>query len=252
MTGLLAHICRHPIKSIGWEALPSVDLTAGKALPSDRKWALAHQAAEFSAPPDKWYAKRNFVRGVAAPALMAVRATLSDDLNWIALTHPNAAPIEFAPDTEAGSAALVAWIAPMWPENRPAPARLVRVPDQAMTDRPEPFVSILNVESNRDLGARVGQDLSIHRWRGNLWLDGVAPFEEFDWIGRRIRIGNAVLRIEQRITRCNATKANPATGIADIDTLGALKAAFGHQDFGVYARVVAGGHLHLGDRIELL
>ena len=29
-------------------------------------------------------------------------------------------------------------------------------------------------------------DLSIHRWRGNLWVDGWAPWAEFDWIGQDI------------------------------------------------------------------
>lgn len=252
MTGLLAHILRHPIKSIGREPLAATDLTTGQVLPHDREWALAHDAAEFQGQPEGWFAKRNFVRGVAAPALMAVRAHLSEDGQRVALTHPDAPDLEIAPGTPEGSAALVDWVRPMWPDNRPAPSHLVRATGQAMTDVPDPLVSILSVTSNRDLGARMGTELSIHRWRGNLWLDGFPPFEEFNWIGRRIRIGQAVLEVADRITRCNATKANPETGIADADTLGALEAAFDHRDFGVYARVVTGGHVHVGDRAELL
>ena len=93
----------------------------------------------------------------------------------------------------------------------------------------------------------MGTPLAHDRWRGNLWIDGAEPFAEFGWIGRHIRIGGAVLRIEERITRCLATTVNPLTGLRDADTLGALEAAYGHQDFGVYAVVVEGGTLRLGD-----
>ncbi len=252
MAGLLAHICRHPIKSIGWEALRMTDLSAGKVLPFDRHWALAHDAAAFEGQPEVWQTKRNFVRGAASPTLMAVKAHLSPDGKRVSLSHPDAAPLEIAPDTEEGSRALCDWIRPMWPANRPEPNRIVSAGSQALTDVSDPFVSVLSVTSNRDLGERIGEILSIHRWRGNLWLDGFPPFEEFNWIGHRIRIGGAVLRIRERITRCNATRGNPETGIADADTLGALQNAFGHRDFGVYATIETGGHIRVGDKAELL
>ncbi|PRY21139.1 hypothetical protein CLV78_11012 [Aliiruegeria haliotis] len=250
MTGRLAHIVRHPIKSIGWEPLPAATLAAGCVLPGDRRWAVAHDAAAFDGQPDGWHAKRNFVRGVAAPQLMAVRATTSENSDTVTLTHPNAPVLDIEPDTEQGSHALVAWLAPLWPDTRPAASRIVKTTAQAMTDVPDPFVSILNLSSLRALGQRLNQDLSIHRFRGNLWLDGFAPWEEFDWIGRSIRIGDAVLRIDERITRCNATKYNPETGREDLDTLGALEAGYGHRDFGVYATVVDGGPIRIGDRAE--
>ena len=52
------------------------------------------------------------------------------------------------------------------------------------------------------------------------------------------------------ITRCKATTVDPDTGIEDADTLGALSAGWGHQDFGVYAEVVEGGRVAVGDRAE--
>ena len=59
------------------------------------------------------------------------------------------------------------------------------------------------------------------------------------------------LRIEERITRCKATSANPETGRIDADTLGGLEAAFGHQDFGLYAVVTRGGAIATGDKVTL-
>ena len=137
---------------------------------------------------------------------------------------------------------------PLGPARRPDPDRLVARRDGgALSDVPEPYVAIASLASNRVLGRRLGRELSIHRWRANLWLDGLAPWEEIDLLGREIIIGVARLRVEQRITRCRATAANPETGRTDADTLGALEAAYDHQDFGVYARVIAGGTVAVGD-----
>lgn len=248
MTWRLAHIVRHPIKAAGWEEIAAADLAPGRALPWDRTWAVAHEAARLD--PGVWGPKANFLRGVAAAPLMAVRARLAEGAGRLTLSRPGAAEVTADPDDPAGAASLVDWLRPIWPANRPAPAALVRAGDQPFTDTPEPFVAVLNLASHRALMQRLGQSgdgASIHRWRGNLWLDGMAPWEEFDLVGRTIRVGEAVLTVAQRITRCRATTGNPETGAADADTLGALSEGYGHEDFGVYARVVEGGHIATGD-----
>jgi uncharacterized protein YcbX len=87
----------------------------------------------------------------------------------------------------------------------------------------------------------------MERFRGNVWLDGLAPWAEFNLVGSDICVGGATLRIRERITRCKATTVDPETGVSDADTLGALEAGWGHQDFGVYAEVVTGGAVAVGD-----
>lgn len=247
----VAHLCRHPIKAIGHEELGRAWLEAGKAFPHDRRWGVLHAAARPDGEPGGWLPKSNFLRGVAGPELMAVGAELEEAAGLVTLRHPRAEPITVAPDSEAGAAALLAWLRPLWPETRPEPARVVAAGLAAFTDMPESYVAVLNLSSNRALSERLGQPLSIHRWRGNIWLDGLAPWEEFDLPGREITVGGARLKVEERITRCKATTANPETGRADADTLGALQQAYGHQDFGVYARVLRGGAVRCGDRVEL-
>lgn len=250
MSRRLAHIVRHPIKSIGWEEMAEVALSAGAVLPHDRRWAVAHEAAAFAGDPDGWQAKRNFVRGVAGPALMAVRAAFDEGAQRVRLDHPDRPALDIAPEDPADSAQLVDWLAPLWPETRPAAARLVTAGlEQALTDSAAPFVSLLSLASLRVLGGHVGKDLSVHRFRGNLWFDGGAPWEETGWIGREISVGSARLRIEEPITRCNATAVDPATGTRDIDMLSELKALTGKCDFGVYATVIEGGTARPGDEV---
>jgi uncharacterized protein YcbX len=120
-----------------------------------------------------------------------------------------------------------------------------------MTDSAYPSISVLNRASLAALGGRIGRPLAMERFRGNVWLDGLAPFAEFDLVGRDIRLGGARLRVRERITRCKATTVDPATGVSDADTLGALRAGWDHQDFGVYAEVLDGGRVAVGDPADI-
>jgi uncharacterized protein YcbX len=191
----------------------------------------------------------NFQRAARTPTLMAIEARFDEAGGEMTLTHPDRPGLTFRPASEG--ARLIDWLAPISPVDRFRPVALVHAP-QAMTDTVFPSVSIKNLASNAALAAFMGQELSIHRWRGNLWLDGLAPWEEFGWIGRRLRIGRAVLEVRERVGRCKATTVNPATGKVDGDTLAALRQVVGDEDFGVFAVVVEGGPVQGGDRVEIL
>ena len=248
MTATLANICRHPIKSHGREDLACVRLIAGQGLPFDRYWAVAHDAAKLVAG---WNACVNFARGAKAAGLMAISAKLDEAAAEVTLMHPAKPDLTFRPDDADDLAQFLEWVRDLNPADRAQPAQIVKA-GIAMTDTDFPSVSIFGLASNRDLSSKMGQDLSPNRWRGNLWIDGLAPWAGFDWVGQDIKIGDAVLHVQERIVRCNATSANPATGRIDADTLGALQGGYGHQEFGVYARVVSGGLLAVGDKVTVL
>ena len=56
----------------------------------------------------------------------------------------------------------------------------------------------------------------------------------------------------ERTGRCRATDANPESGERDVEMLDLLKRTVGHTDVGVYAQVIRGGHVSLGDGAELI
>lgn len=247
MTATLARITRHPLKGHGREDLGAVALVAGECLPWDRHWAVAHDAARLV---PGWNSCVNFARGAKAPALMAITSVLDDATAELTLTHPARGSITFRPDDAADLPRFLDWVGPLNPPGRAQPARIVAA-GRGMTDSDFASVSILSRASLADLSARMGQSLDPARFRGNLWLDGAEPWAEFGWIGRDIRIGGALLKVEERITRCSATTIDPASGVCDADTLKALATHYGHQDFGLYASVVQGGPVTLGDSWSL-
>lgn len=248
----LASIQRHPIKSHGRETLTATVLSEGAGLAGDRRWAVIHTRSKFDRAQPCWVPSANFVIGTKLPGILAIDARLDDASAEVTLTHPARPDLAIAPDAAEDQARFLAWVAPLVDPDQPPPVALVSLPGRGVTDTTYPSVSLLNLASNADLSARMGTDLSPLRWRCNLWLDGLEPWAEQGWIGRRLRIGAAVLEIAEPIRRCKSTMANPATGLRDADTLGALRAAWDHQNFGLYARVLTGGAIRRDDPVELL
>ena len=248
----LAHIYRHPIKSIGVEEVSGASLTKGRALPFDRVWGLLHDAAQ---PADDagWRHKRNFLRGAASGPLMAVKAQFDAASGTVTLSHPDRPDLalDLSGDLAQPSADLAAWTLPLWPENRPAADRLTRR-DGGFGDVPEPYLALIGTASIEALGVVMKRPISRLRWRANLWLGGLEPFAEFGMLGKRLRIGDAELEVCARITRCVATTADPETGKDGGDTLTALNATYGHQDLGVYAKVTRSGDITRGAEVDIL
>jgi len=96
--------------------------------------------------------------------------------------------------------------------------------------------------------------IDIRRFRPNLVIDtGDAPgHPEFDWVGRRLRVGELELEINDACPRCvmvtrEVTSEVPADRavlrhiVADLD-----------QNVGVYAKVVTPGSVNQGDAVSLI
>jgi uncharacterized protein YcbX len=120
-------------------------------------------------------------------------------------------------------------------------------------EMPLTMVSFASVDA---LGRHGGYEGALDplRFRINLELDGAAPFEEDSWDGRRVRIGDAVVRIAGQIPRCAVTTQDPTTGLRDWNTLKQI-AAFRplmetrQVPFGVYATVEQPGRAAVGDTV---
>lgn len=250
MAWTLAHIFRHPVKSLGEEELESADLRKGRSIAYDRRWAVAHGEADAV---HGWAGPKNFVTQTHVPKLAQIRCHFRPESHLLHLSHPDLPDIAFQPGSVEGDDMLAEWLEPLVKgTTRSGPFLVYERPDGAFTDFIDTDISIGSEASRRALGQRAGQDLAHIRFRMNLWLEGLAPWEELDLVGREIEIGEARLMIIRRDKRCNATAASPMTGNRDVQVPAILNEQFGHMDFGVYATVSRGGTIRPGDEVRPL
>lgn len=124
--------------------------------------------------------------------------------------------------------------------------------DRALTDcRP---LSLISLQTVRQVGAEAGAALDKRRFRANVYLDlaGGGGFAEDELVGRRLRVGpRAVVAVLERDPRCKMISLDPETGEHDPGVLRAV--AQGHSACaGVYAATLVEGVLTEGDAVELL
>jgi uncharacterized protein YcbX len=139
------------------------------------------------------------------------------------------------------------------------PLRLVRAETDGDATDVEPL-TIVSTASVADLGARGHHDgpLDARRFRLDVELDGLVPFEEDTWEGDRVQIGGAIVRVLGQIPRCRVTTRDPDTGAHDWDTLTQIAKlrprirGDGGLPFGMYARVERPGPVRLGDAVEVV
>jgi hypothetical protein len=148
------------------------------------------------------------------------------------------------------------WSAPV-SEVAGVPLRLARTerPGEGMDEYPVSLVSLASVEELRRQAGHEGP-VDAGRFRMLLELDGCRPHEEDEWIGRRVGVGEAVIRVASHDPRCAITMMNPTTGRVDFPTLKTIAAYRGREGgqlrFGMYASVEEPGDVRLGDPVQPL
>jgi uncharacterized protein YcbX len=135
--------------------------------------------------------------------------------------------------------------------------RLVQAAAPATDRRRSGAATILGTGSLKALARTLGVDeIDERRFRMNFGVDGLGEHEEDAWLGRRVRLGDAVVVPQGNVGRCAVTTQNPDTGTPDLDTLKALAAYRGVVEtteplpFGVYAAVAQPGRVRVGDPVE--
>jgi MOSC domain-containing protein len=137
--------------------------------------------------------------------------------------------------------------------------RLVAPPHGGADRRRSGAATLLGESSLAAIADVLGvETVDPRRFRMNFGLEGLEPHAEDGWIGRRVKVGEAVVVPQGNVGRCAITTQNPGTGVADLDTLKALAGYRGDVEtteplpFGVHAAVAKPGHVRVGDTVELL
>lgn len=115
-------------------------------------------------------------------------------------------------------------------------------------------VTLHSRESLSSAGVALGDaNLDEARFRHNIVIDGIAPWEEQSWAGQRVRVGGVTFESVVPKVRCLATHANPATGERDLDVMQTLVRVFSQQQptFGVGMLSRTGGEISVGDSVTV-
>ena len=245
---VLKNIYRYPIKGLSAQPLVRVELEARKPFPHDRVFALVRPGAPFDIHDPRWGKKGLFVMLMLEEALARVRTTLDIETLRLTITQDNRQLIVADLNDDEARAKVEEIFWQLVPALRGAPT-LVRSPDGHFMDKPDNVISLINLATIRSLEEQWGIKIDPLRFRANLYIDGARPWEEFEWVGSDIRIGDGLFRVDRRNGRCGATNVNPETGRRDLDLPGSLRAAFGHKELGVYLVAREGGRLAVGDHV---
>lgn len=226
---------------------------------------LGFRFANTGVPDDLWTPKANMLVLMNTPGLARLEVRLDDAAGRL-LLRLEGRPLADEPLDAEGRVRLASTVAeyalgldinPLAGHPERLPLRLVgdglvpRYHDSRVGE-----VSLHGRGSLQALAFALGDpQLSELRFRSNVAVEGLSPWEELGWVGRRIRVGQMEFRVTRPKVRCLATHANPATGRRDRQVLATLTAAFGRDDplFGVAMLPAAGaGEIRVGDAVTVL
>ena len=239
---------RYPVKGLTAEALDEAVVEPGETLPWDRAFALAQGDAPFDPADPTWLKKTHFMCLMANARIAAIRSSFAPATGLLTVRAPDG---EVAVENvlSADGRARMGWFlaGQLGAEARGTP-QFHHVPGHCFGDGRSKAISLINLGSVAALEQDVGATRDKMRFRANIYFTGPA-WSEFEWVGRHVSVGTAVLRVAKRTVRCPATEVNPATAERDADPVAELQRLYGHRDLGVHAEVVQGGRLAVGDAI---
>ncbi len=249
MIATVAQIYRYPVKGLTPEAMTEALATPGEGLPYDRRYALHVGNNPFDPIAPQWMAKTNFLMLMRDERLAKLRTRFDPATSILTVDRDGKTVVRGNLADAAGRMVLEQFFAAYMGGDIRRHPRIVEAPDHMFSDVAAKFVSVIGLASIADLERVVRGRVDPLRFRANVYVEGLSPWAEFDWIGQEIHIGAVRSKIIKRIKRCAATNVDPGTGARDMNIPLSLQDAYGHNDCGVYAEILSPGTMRPGDPI---
>jgi uncharacterized protein len=248
----IASLQRYPVKGLSPETLSSVALTKGDYFPGDRLFAVENGPAGFDPENPQHQPKIKFLMLMRNESLARLRTRYLDAITTLFVEEGGREVARGDLSTREGRLAIEAFFRRFMPKELRGPPKVLTAPEGfRFTDSRRGYVSLINLASVRELETVVGAAVDPLRFRGNIHIEGLAPWAEFDLVGQVLTApSGARLKVTKRIERCAATNVDPDTGIRDLEIPKSLMKAYGHFDCGIYAEVLSGGSLAIDERFE--
>ena len=243
-------IYRHPVKGLTPEALEATELTPGEAIRNDRRFALALGSTRTVTAATSWMSKSNFLMLQKNERLAQLETQFDEQTDTLNILRGGKLVARGKLTDRIGRGTIEDFFGAFMKDEAHGRPKLVEATGaHVLSDHNTPVISILNLASVKDVERVTQEPIDPRRFRANVWLEGAAPWQEFEWINKQITIGNVRLTVTARIDRCAAINVNPITAERDQNIVKALQMGFRHIDVGVYASVETVGAIRAGDTL---
>lgn len=248
----IASLQRYPVKGLSPETLTQVALKKGDYFPGDRLFAIENGPAGFDPDNPQHQPKIKFLMLMRNESLARLKTRYLDSITTLFIEEGGREVARGDLSTREGRLAIEAFFRRFMPRELRGPPKLLAAPEGfRFTDSRRGFVSLINLASVRELENVVGTPVDPLRFRGNIHVEGLKPWAEFDLLGQVLTAPSGLrLKVTKRIERCAATNVDPGSGIRDLEIPKSLMKAYGHFDCGIYAEVLSDGMLGTGDSLE--
>lgn len=252
MAGRLAEIWRYPVKSLNGERLERVVLRPGAGLPEDRRFAIAHGGTRFEGGEVRWRAKDNFLNLMRNARLAKLEARYDAETAALEIFRDGKRVAGGRLDQPIGRQLIEQFLAAFMGDEVRGTPKIVAAEGVMFGDTHDPLISIQNLASIADIERVARATIDPRRFRGNLYCEGLAPWQEMNWPGRELRVGDVRFRVVETIERCAAINVDPATGERDLNLVKTLGQGMEHVCCGIYAEPLTEGGIAPGDPVELI
>ena len=116
---------------------------------------------------------------------------------------------------------------------------------------PANSISLINVNSIRDFENKINKSIELERFRGNIYVSDLEPWEEFNFIGKNIIINDCRFKVTGVIPRCSATNLVPNLTKIDINLPHKLRVTYNHINMGIYLTPLNQGEIKVKDKIMI-
>jgi len=246
----IASIYRYPVKGLSPEPLEETALAPGQPVPLDRAYAIENGPSGFDPAAPAYFPKQRFLMLKRNERLASLATHLEEATHTLTIRKNGSTVVQGDLRTAPGRDAVEQFFAGFCSEELRGPPKILQASGHSFSDVARKVVSIINLASVAELADVIGASVDPLRFRANLYVEGWPAWREFELLDHEVAIGNSVrLKVVKRIVRCAATNVDPATGARDLTIPATLMRQYGHADCGIYAEVITGGPIAVGDRI---
>jgi uncharacterized protein len=245
-------IYRFPVKGLSGEPLRSTVLATGQTVPADRIYAIENGPSGFDPAAPAYFPKQRFLMLMRNERLAMLDTHFDEATHRLSIRYDDRDVVRADLRATQGRTEIETFFSNFCADELRGPPKVLHAPDHSFSDVAKKVVSIINLASVAAIEAAIGAPVDPLRFRANLYIQGWRAWQEFELLDREITIGgSAQLGIVKRIVRCAATNVDPRAGIRDLAIPDTLMRTFDHADCGVYAEVLTGGPIAVGDPIAL-